>query len=103
LFLDNCTAHPNNISASNVKVIFLPANTTSVLQPIDAGIIKCFKGYYRLKMARYLTKWAADNQFGDDVKSSAFKFNQACQMAISLWNQLEKSIFFTVAFIKQNV
>ena len=63
LFLDNCTAHPINISTSNVKVIFLPANTTSVLQPIIklsnyqiTVIIKCFKGYYHVKMARYLIK-----------------------------------------------
>ena len=41
---------------------------------MDEGIIKCFKGCYRLKMARYLIKWIADNQFGDAVKSSAVKF-----------------------------
>ena len=89
MFLDNSTAHPKSISD---EVIFLSANTSS----IDEGAIKCFKGNYRLKMARYLIKWVA-------VKSSAVVFYQACQMAISLWNQFEKSIFFTVAFIKQNV
>ena len=55
LFIDNCKAHPV-VSLSNMKVICLPPNTTSVLQPMDAGIIKCFKGYYRTKMARYLIK-----------------------------------------------
>ena len=71
LFIDNCSAHPTNISASNVKIIFLPANTTSVLQTIDAGIIKCFNGYYRVKMARYLIKWVIENQYGNSVKSNA--------------------------------
>jgi hypothetical protein len=49
LFLDNSTAHPKSISD---EVIFLSANTSS----IDEGAIKCFKGNYRLKMARYLIK-----------------------------------------------
>ena len=58
---------------------------------MDEGAIKSFKGYFRLKIARYLIKWVADNEFGDAVNSSAVMFYQACQMAISPWDQLEKS------------
>lgn len=47
LFIDNCTAHNNIPQMSNVKVIFLPPNMTSVLQPMDQGVIKNFKHYYR--------------------------------------------------------
>lgn len=48
LFLDNCSAHPKDTaSLRNVKVVFLPANTTSHLQPLDAGIIKNVKHFYR--------------------------------------------------------
>lgn len=56
MFIDNYKAHPINLTFSNVKIVFLPANTTSVLQPMDAGLIKCFKGYYRTRMARFLIK-----------------------------------------------
>ncbi|XP_014490505.1 tigger transposable element-derived protein 6-like, partial [Vigna radiata var. radiata] len=51
LLIDNCTAH--NVGAlplKHIKVQFLPANTTSLIQPCDQGIIKAFKSYYRHEM-----------------------------------------------------
>jgi hypothetical protein len=48
LFVDNCDAHPKYTSfLRNVKVIRYPANCTSVLQPLDSGVIKCCKQLYR--------------------------------------------------------
>jgi len=43
LFVDNCTAHTNNSLLKNIKVIFLPANTTSLIQPCGQGIIRAYK------------------------------------------------------------
>ena len=88
MFIDNCRAHPVNLSFSNVKIIFLPENTTSVLQPMDAGIIKCFKGYYRTRAARFLIKWNEQNQFGDKLKQNAIQFYQAIEMAVSSWGDV---------------
>lgn len=42
LLLDNCSSHekPETLpSLGNVRIEFLPANTTSVLQYMDAGVI----------------------------------------------------------------
>jgi hypothetical protein len=44
LFVDHCPAHPKDVrNFKNVQVEFFPANTTSVLQPMDQGIMKALK------------------------------------------------------------
>ncbi len=53
LFLDNTTCHPE-VSLSNIKLVLLPPNTTTHLQPLDQGIIKVFKGFYRKKVIQRL-------------------------------------------------
>ena len=47
LVLDNATCHPADIVLSNIKLVFLPPNTTSHTQPMDKGIIANFKRHYR--------------------------------------------------------
>lgn len=46
LLLDNCPAHPP-LAVSNVKLLFLPKNTTAKLQPLDQGIIAWLKQRYK--------------------------------------------------------
>jgi len=46
LFLDNATSHAH-LSLDNVTLIFFPLNITSTSQPLDQGIIKNFKVFYR--------------------------------------------------------
>ena len=79
LFIDDCTAHPQNLSLSNIKILFLPSNTTSVLQPMDAGIIKCFKGGYRVKLARKLISLVDSNS--THTRSNEIVFSEAACMA----------------------
>ena len=50
LFVDNCKAHPEADVlqvGEDFKVFFLPKNTTSLIQPLDQGIISAFKRFYR--------------------------------------------------------
>ncbi|XP_025196277.1 tigger transposable element-derived protein 4-like [Melanaphis sacchari] len=46
LFLYNVTSHAH-LSLDNVTLIFFPPNITSTFQPLDQGIIKNFKVFYR--------------------------------------------------------
>ena len=48
LIIDNAPGHPKsiNIEDENVQVVFLPLNTTSLLQSLDQSIIRCVKASY---------------------------------------------------------
>lgn len=52
LFVDNAPSHPN-MDLSNVKVQFLPPNTTSLTQPMDQGIIQTTKLKIRKRQVIY--------------------------------------------------
>ena len=47
LLVDNCPAHPSIDNLVSTELIFLPPNTTSKLQPIDQGVIRSLKAYYK--------------------------------------------------------
>jgi hypothetical protein len=51
LLLDNCPVHPPSESLKSKDgkkvVMFLPKNTTALIQHLDQGTIRAFKAYYR--------------------------------------------------------
>ncbi|XP_067136827.1 tigger transposable element-derived protein 1-like [Centruroides vittatus] len=55
LIVDNAPGHPR-IEHPNVKIVFLPPNTTSLIQPLDQGIIAAFKKHYVKLTFRYILK-----------------------------------------------
>ena len=56
LLMDNCSAHPDEellISRDGlVKAMFLPPNVTSLIQPMDQGVLEALKHRYRKSLLR---------------------------------------------------
>ena len=67
LFMDNAPCHPENfvVSYSNMKVVFLPKNTTSRLHP--AGIIRNFKVKYQKRLFKVVVSWIDGNSKASEI------------------------------------
>ncbi|XP_060759521.1 tigger transposable element-derived protein 4-like [Neoarius graeffei] len=77
MIVDSCPAHPD-IDLQNIELVFLPPNTTSVTQPMDGGIIKNLKFYYRRILAtRRLKAAEKDEQFKWDLLDALFAIKTA--------------------------
>lgn len=75
LLVDNCSSHlvPTDTPLQFVRVHFLPPNTTSHLQPLDAGIIQNFKLFYRKLLIRhYIQCLDAKKPMLIDVKQALY-------------------------------
>ncbi|XP_032225117.2 LOW QUALITY PROTEIN: tigger transposable element-derived protein 6-like [Nematostella vectensis] len=65
LFEDNAPSHVKDIELTNIKVVFYPPNTTSRLQPLDQGIIKNLKAFYRKKLLEKVVSAINEAEFPD--------------------------------------
>ena len=77
--VDNCPAHPNVQSQLlAIQLVFLPPNTTSVLQPCDQGIIRRLKVHYRHTLMQK-SIMAIDNgeEFSVNVLDALWIFHSA--------------------------
>lgn len=60
LVLDNCTTHPN-VSLKNIKLKYLPPNITSLIHPLDMGVIQYLKVKYRATLVNYILEKIEEN------------------------------------------
>lgn len=56
LLTDNAGGHADDLSYDGVKIEFLPPNTTSLIQPMDQGIIRAFKALYTHNTLQHLVE-----------------------------------------------
>ena len=93
LLLDNAGCHPSNIveKYSNIKVVFLPPNTTSELQPLDLGIIQTFKTYYRKLFMHYIITKIDECSSATEV-SSSITILQAIHWIAEAWKNVDSMV-----------
>ncbi|XP_030047942.1 tigger transposable element-derived protein 4-like [Microcaecilia unicolor] len=96
LLCDNSAAHSAPARLSHVKLVFLPPNTTSLIQPLDQGIIANFKAHYRALLLRRLMG-LMDGQTGDN--KCAIELARSLSLLDSLHLQKEAWNWVTQATI----
>lgn len=88
LILDNCSAHSKVPRMSNVRVVLLPPNCTSILQPLDQGIIRSAKSHYRRRMIeRILINIKANVQ-----RPTNIDVRQAMEMITGAWWNVRQEV-----------
>ena len=81
LLLDNAPSHRIPPELTNVKVVMLPFNTTSHIQPMDAGIIKNFKVHYKRNLVKHYVR-----EIDEKGSSERLDLKQAIYFVKDSWN-----------------
>ena len=90
LLMDNAGCHPEGLKEtfSSIKIVFLPANTTSRLQPLDLGIIQNFKVHYRTLFLRYILSKIEECETASDVVQSV-NILIAIRWVVQAWSKVK--------------
>jgi hypothetical protein len=85
LLLDNAGSHNiNGLELKNIEIKLLPPNSTSKIQPLDAGIIASFKAKYRQKHIRFLLNQIESNP----LNQPKLDILGAIRFAVKSWNEV---------------
>lgn len=90
LLVDNCGAHPK-LHLDQIQIEFLPANTTSLLQSLEAGLIQQTKACHRKRLLRSILHGMDDD---DDVSASSLvkqvSLLDAVNLLASAWDDIKQ-------------
>ena len=110
LLVDNCTAHPHVSTLKNIQLEFLPPITTSLIQPMDQGIIKNLKTLYCKELVHTTRACIEENILNPSSTAIDVSFKISIPQAVSFvaksWravkeatiiNCFRKADFFTLS------
>ena len=100
MILDNASSHVvssakvgtsrgfSTLELSSVTLVFLPPNATSVVQPLDQGIIASFIIQYNEKLLQWvLTQY--DDATLKDLREAVPNITQAIMWSYKVWSELD--------------
>lgn len=89
LILDNVPGHPQHIGDMHpaVKMVYLPLNTTTLIQPMDQGAIAAFKAYY---LRRTFMQAVEATESGQTLREfwKGFNILNAVQNIAAAWEEV---------------
>ena len=103
MFLNNAPCHPEDLDEkfTQIKIVFLPKNTTSRLQPLDLGIIQALKlKYYKRLLTHVVSKIEECSSASEVCKS--VDLLQAMRWNAMAWNDVPESTVVK-CFIKAGI
>jgi DDE superfamily endonuclease len=90
LLMDNAPSHiVDTVNLRNTTIHFLPPNTTSRIQPMDAGIIMSFKRHYRSQFVKWLL-----NRYESGINENKMDVLTAIQFSVNAWNDVSSTTIF---------
>ena len=93
LLMDNAPCHPHNLADtfSNITIKFLPKNTTSMTQPLDAGIIANWKVKYKKKLLRYVCSRVDGKKNASEIVKSV-NVSMAFEWGKQAWDEVSSDL-----------
>ena len=87
LVLDDCPAHPKDVPGlKNIRLEFVPSNSTKVLQPMVQGVVQGFRKNYR---KRLIQRFLSDMEHPG--KATAVNLLEAVHYIRAAWDDVERS------------
>ncbi|XP_064090704.1 tigger transposable element-derived protein 1-like [Macrobrachium nipponense] len=95
LVLNTGPGYPINLGEvyPEVEVVYLPPNTTSLLQPMGLGVIGSFKAYYTRRTFRHVLSVTENSGGKLDVRQvwKTYSILDAIKNIAAAWNEVKKS------------
>lgn len=92
LLMDNCKSHCVGDLHPNIDIMFLPPNTTSLIQPMDQTVIATFKSYYMQRVMDKMVQFINHHRQCEEF--------QAIHVVKHFWRKF--SIADSITFIQES-
>ena len=93
--MDNAPAHPSTEELCSqdglIKTMFLPANTTSLIQPMDQGVLYNLKRRYKRNLLEKMKLYETTDGLPYDQFAKALNIKDCVYSVVNAWEQIQSS------------